>query len=204
MTFCANTRRPRRTFLKASRGATNCTDLSGVVIRSSAAIIVDARRASELIGGRVDIGALAARPTRAGMSDQICHDPRPAATGPSNFGEVRAFERGSLLHRSFIWTVLCSIFAVNWRKPMSHNLANCSLAALAGATMLALTMSPASAFTLSGPSLQRPVASAQIEKVWCRWGRCGYGGWHGGYGRTGWGYGGGHCWRGYYGRLHCN
>ena len=51
------------------------------------------------------------------------------------------------------------------------NLTNCSLAARAGATMLALSMSPASAFTLSGPSLGEPVASAQIEKVWWdRWG----------------------------------
>jgi hypothetical protein len=80
-----------------------------------------------------------------------------------------------------------------------------SIAALAGATMLALSLSPASAFTLSGPSLEQPVASAQVDKVWWRYG---YGyrgyGWRG-YGWRGpgyWGYG--HCWRGYYGALHCN
>ncbi|MGA2793771.1 MAG: hypothetical protein ABSE69_09575 [Roseiarcus sp.] len=68
-------------------------------------------------------------------------------------------------------------------------------------------MSPASAFSLSGPSLEQPVASAQVDKVWWRYG---YGyrgyGWRGygwrGYGYHPWGYG--HCWRGYYGALHCN
>jgi hypothetical protein len=54
------------------------------------------------------------------------------------------------------------------------NLANYSVAALAGATMLALSFSPAAAFTLSGPSLADPVASVQIEKVW--WDR--WGNWH--------------------------
>jgi hypothetical protein len=89
-----------------------------------------------------------------------------------------------------------------------RSLAGYSVAALAGAAMFALPLSPASAFTLSGPSLQQPVASAQIEKVWCRWGRCGYGygwrgyGWRGGYYGNRWG-GYGNCWRGYYGRLHC-
>ena len=103
-----------------------------------------------------------------------------------------------------------------------------AIAAIAGGTMLAVSFSPASAFTLSAPSLQQPVSSSQIDKVWwrggCGWGRCGYG-WGRGYG---WGpgavigglaagaivgalaapnyYGGyyGHCWRGYYGHLHCN
>jgi hypothetical protein len=90
-----------------------------------------------------------------------------------------------------------------------RSLTGYSIAALAGAAMFALPLSPASAFTLSGPSLQQPVASAQIEKVWCRWGRCGYGGygwrgygWRGGYYGNRWG-GYGNCWRGYYGRLHC-
>jgi len=63
------------------------------------------------------------------------------------------------------------------------------LAALAGAAMLTLSMAPASAFTLTAPSLAAPVASAQIEHVW--WDR--YHRWHGPR----------HCWRGYYGRLHC-
>jgi hypothetical protein len=85
---------------------------------------------------------------------------------------------------------------------MSRGFATRSLAAVAGATMLALSMTPASAFTLAGPSLEKPVASAQIENVW--WHRWGPGwGW-----RHRWGYGGGwggpHCWRGYWGHLHCN
>jgi hypothetical protein len=49
-----------------------------------------------------------------------------------------------------------------------------SLAALAGAAMLTLSIGPVSAFTLSGPPLARSVASAQIERIWWdRWGR-----WH--------------------------
>jgi len=59
-----------------------------------------------------------------------------------------------------------------------------SLAALAGAAMLALSLSPAAAFTLSGPSLQQPVVSAQIDKVW----------WH--HHR--------HCWRNHWGHLRCS
>lgn len=47
-------------------------------------------------------------------------------------------------------------------------------AALAGAAMLALTATPSSAFTLSSPSLEQPVASAGVDQVWWdRWGR-----WH--------------------------
>ena len=52
--------------------------------------------------------------------------------------------------------------------------ANCSLATLAGAAMLALSLSPASAFTLSEPSLSNPAAFSQIDKVW--WDR--WGNWH--------------------------
>jgi hypothetical protein len=51
-------------------------------------------------------------------------------------------------------------------------------AALAGASMLAVSLSPASALTLSSTSLNA-VASPQVEKVWwrgCGWG-CGGGGW---------------------------
>ena len=86
--------------------------------------------------------------------------------------------------------------------------------------MLTISMGPASAFTLASPSLEQPVASAQIDKVWWRGGwRGGYGwrgyGWRGygwrGYGWRGYGYYGypygygyGHCWRGYYGALRCN
>jgi hypothetical protein len=54
-----------------------------------------------------------------------------------------------------------------------RKLAGYSIAAIAGAVMLATSAAPASAFTLAGPPLQ-PVASAQIDKVWWdRWGR-----WH--------------------------
>jgi hypothetical protein len=93
------------------------------------------------------------------------------------------------------------------------SLAGYSIAAFAGATMLAMSMSPASAFTLSGPSLEQPVASAQIDKVWWRGGGWG---WRGGWGYRAWGwrrpiwgwtgyaYYPGYCWRGYYGFLHCN
>jgi hypothetical protein len=88
---------------------------------------------------------------------------------------------------------------------MSRNLANCSLAALAGAAMLALSMGSASAFTLAAPSLEQPMVSAQIEKVWWHHGWGGGWGWHHGWG-GGWGpgWGGPHCWRGYWGHLHCN
>jgi hypothetical protein len=68
------------------------------------------------------------------------------------------------------------------------------LGALAGAGLLALSMTSASAFTLAGPSLDKSVAQTQIDKVWWdRWGR-----WHpnGYYYRR--------CWRGYYGRVWCN
>jgi len=55
-------------------------------------------------------------------------------------------------------------------------------AALAGAAMLAISSAPASAFTLTSPSLEAPVAGANIDKVWWR---------HR------------HCWRGRWGHLHC-
>ncbi|MGO8798697.1 MAG: hypothetical protein ACLQE9_12900 [Roseiarcus sp.] len=68
-----------------------------------------------------------------------------------------------------------------------------SIGAVAGASMLALSLSPASAFTLSSPSLEPSVASAQIDKVWWRGGWGWRGGWRGGWGYRGWGPG----WRGY-------
>ncbi|WP_158818258.1 hypothetical protein [Methylocapsa sp. S129] len=83
------------------------------------------------------------------------------------------------------------------------NLTNCSLAALAGATMLALSMSPASAFTLSGPSLGEPVASAEIEKVW--WDR--WGNWHRNHHRvddpSNGSDGDRRCWARFNGEVHC-
>ena len=83
-----------------------------------------------------------------------------------------------------------------------------AVAALAGAAMLAISAGSASAFTLSSPSLEQPMASSNIDHVWWdRWGR-----WHPNYWGYGWGYrpywrpywGYGHCWRGYWGHLHCN
>jgi hypothetical protein len=71
-----------------------------------------------------------------------------------------------------------------------------AIAAVGGAAMLALSLSPASAFTLSGPSLEQPVASAQIEKVWWRHGW--RGGWHGG-----WRGGYRHCWINRWGNRVC-
>jgi hypothetical protein len=104
-----------------------------------------------------------------------------------------------------------------------------STAALTGVAMLAASSSSASAFTLSGPSLDR-TATSQVESVFWR------GGWHGGWRRGGWGwrpgaivgglaagallggyYGGyygpyayngygpgyGNCWRDGWGRLRC-
>lgn len=73
------------------------------------------------------------------------------------------------------------------------------LAAVAFAAMLGMTATSASAFTLSSPSLERPVVGSDIDHVWWdRWGR-----WHPNYwGRPGWGYGR-RCWRGYYGYWHC-
>ena len=75
-------------------------------------------------------------------------------------------------------------------------LSGLSVAALAGGAMLALELSPASAFTLSGPSVQL-VTSGQFDKVYYR----GYhGGYHGGYAYRGrYGYHGGYAYRGGYG-----
>ena len=81
-------------------------------------------------------------------------------------------------------------------------LSSLSVAALAGGAMLALELSPASAFTLSGPSVQL-VTSGQFDKVYYR-GYHGYhwyrGGYHGGYAYRGrYGYHGGYAYRGGYG-----
>jgi hypothetical protein len=78
-----------------------------------------------------------------------------------------------------------------------------ALGALAGAALFAATMSaPASAFTLSSPSMSEHFAAGQVDKVyWCRWGRCGgYGyGWRRPYYGYGYGYPHRHCWWGPYG-----
>ena len=80
------------------------------------------------------------------------------------------------------------------------------VAAVAGAAMVAISSVPASAFTLASPSLEAPVAGANVDKVW--WDR--WGNWHPGprwgYGGPGPGWGYAHhrnCWRGPYGHLHC-
>ena len=80
-----------------------------------------------------------------------------------------------------------------------RNLAGFSIAAVAGATMLALSYGSVSAMTIPDPYLAAPSVSADIEQVWWHhgWG----GGWHHGWGwgggwHHGWGWGGGwrHCW----------
>jgi hypothetical protein len=80
---------------------------------------------------------------------------------------------------------------------------------------MAVTATSASAFTLSGPSLETPLAASNIEHVW--WDR--WGNWHPnrpywgpgpayaygyGYGPPGYGWHHRHCWRGRWGRLHCD
>ena len=73
--------------------------------------------------------------------------------------------RAPPVHRRFIIRGLDRIDAEgNVEDVMSlRSLAGYSIAALAGAAMFALPLSPASAFTLSGPSLQQPIASAHID-----------------------------------------
>jgi hypothetical protein len=90
--------------------------------------------------------------------------------------------------------------------------------ALACASMLAISASSASAFTLSAPSLEQPVVASQIDRVWWdNWGR-----WHPDHPHWGphwgpgpgwgpppgpppgpWGWGHRHCWQGQY-RMHCD
>ncbi len=94
-----------------------------------------------------------------------------------------------------------------------------ALSALTGAVMLAVSADPSPAFTLYSPSLEGPVAAADIQQVrYDRWGR-----WHPGYPSYyrpyyygygyrpyGYGYRPGyvypryrHCWVGAYGGRHC-
>ena len=88
---------------------------------------------------------------------------------------------------------------------LTRNLAGGFAALLAGAAMLAITATSASAFTTSAPSLSAPVAGANIDKVW--WDR-----WHHWYGGPRWGWGGGpgwgpgyrHCWINRWGYRRCN
>jgi hypothetical protein len=82
-------------------------------------------------------------------------------------------------------------------------------AAVAGAAMMTLSMAPASAFTLAGPTLTQPLASAQIDKVWYdRYGRWHPGVYRYGYRYPAYGYHYGYyhgyrCVRGYYGHVRC-
>ena len=95
-----------------------------------------------------------------------------------------------------------------------------ALSALAGAAMLAVSADPSPALTLYSPSLEGPIAAADIQQVWWdSWGR-----WHPnyyrpyyyGYGYKPYYYGYGyrpyygyvlpryrHCWVGNYGGRHC-
>jgi hypothetical protein len=89
---------------------------------------------------------------------------------------------------------------------LTRNLTGGFAALLAGAAMLAISATSASAFTTSSPSLSVPVAGANIDKVWWdRWGR-----WHPngpGWGpRPGWGPGPGwrRCWINRWGNRQCN
>ncbi len=58
---------------------------------------------------------------------------------------------------------------------LSRSVSRGALAAVVGAAMLASTSVSSNAFTLSSPSLERPIASLGVEHVW--WGRPGWG-WH--------------------------
>jgi hypothetical protein len=49
-----------------------------------------------------------------------------------------------------------------------QSLAGRSIAALAGCALLALTLSPAEAFTISGPSPGQSISSAQVDQVYWR------------------------------------
>lgn len=83
-----------------------------------------------------------------------------------------------------------------------RSLAHRSTAALVGGAMLTLSLSPASALTISGPPLGQSIASAQIDKVWWRrWGWWGPGAVLGGLaaGALVGGYYGGYYGPGYYG-----
>ncbi|HEV3044948.1 MAG TPA: hypothetical protein VGY52_13890 [Roseiarcus sp.] len=75
---------------------------------------------------------------------------------------------------------------------MKLSLSTKALGALAGAAFLTASMSaPASAFTLSSPSISEPFSAGQVDKVW----------WHHGYWHPGWGHGWHHrdCWWTYWG-----
>jgi hypothetical protein len=93
----------------------------------------------------------------------------------------------------------------------SHLIPGGLMAAMAGATMMiAASSAPASAFTLSSPSLAEPALKADVQPAyWGHWHRWGWG-WH----RWGWGWHRHywlyhpwyrpwwhHCWWTWYGRV---
>ena len=94
---------------------------------------------------------------------------------------------------------------------LSRVLSGAALSATVGATMMAMTAAPASAFTLSAPSLENKVASSEIQQAyWCRWGNCHRGwGWHRwgyrpwGWGYRPWGWHRRHCWVNRWGGVSC-
>jgi hypothetical protein len=119
--------------------------------------------------------------------------------------------REKFLHMSFIPVV----FLAHRGKPKEGRsmriLTGTAIAAFGGAAMLGLSLSPASAFPLAGPSLAQPVASVQVDKICWHCGGGWHGGWHGGWGggwHHGWGggWGGGwrHCWINQWGNRVCN
>ena len=84
---------------------------------------------------------------------------------------------------------------------MFQGLAKAALPTVAAAAFMALAATSSPAFTLSAPSLDKPVAASNVEKTYFRYG------WHGriwggqppwgygyGWGRP-WGYGYGYGWR---------
>ena len=84
---------------------------------------------------------------------------------------------------------------------MFQGLVKAALPTVAAAAFMALTATSSPAFTLSAPSLDKPVAASNVEKTYFRYG------WHGhiwggqppwgygyGWGRP-WGYGYGYGWR---------
>ena len=89
---------------------------------------------------------------------------------------------------------------------MVSRLVPSGLLAAGAVLMIAASSAPASAFTLSSPSLDQPVVTGDIQHVWWdRWGR-----WHPN--RWGWGWGWGwhhpyyyhhwrHCWWTGYGHV---
>src|ERR1700691_6530231 len=82
-------------------------------------------------------------------------------------------ERGGEGARIYSWTVhprRGSLWTLGHvEEVMSlRSLASRFIAAAVGASMLALSLCPASALTLASPALQEPVVSVQIHKVWWR------------------------------------